>query len=227
MNKLKIFFILPVIWICFTFSCNSGIDRGVIERNNNEVSFQNIKPPKEKQLVAILGFENKSTYASDKLWDTSSQLLFTNLIETGYFRVVEWEKMKQLFDWDALSTSSLVKSPEKRNEARKILLCEYFLTGAVTYFDVSQRAKVSALSKSKVFQTTIRVDLLLQNAQTGEYVAAGKGESIETQEFTGGFLGGATGSWDPKTADKALDTAIRQALFQLVDVYNRKERNEL
>ena len=84
------------------------------------------------EVVAIAGFENKSTYSADKLWDTSGQLLTTSLLEMGTFRLVEWEKMKQLFDWKALSTNSLVKSPTSTAKARKILLCEYFLSGAVT-----------------------------------------------------------------------------------------------
>lgn len=179
----------------------------------------------DKKLVAIAGFENRSTYASDKLWDTSSQLLFTSLVEEGYFRVVEWEKMKQLFDWDALSTSSLIKSPEKMGEARRILLCEYFLSGAVTYFDVSQKSEVSAFSKSKLIETTVRVDLLLQDSRTGEYVSAAKGESTERNEYRGGITGGQTGSWDPKSADIALSNAIRDALAKLTIAFDKRERN--
>jgi len=174
-----------------------------------------IAVPQERKLVAILGFENKSSYSSDKLWDTSARLLYTSLLEAGYFRVVEWEKMKQLFDWDALATASLVKSPEKRGDARKILLCEYFLSGAVTFFDVRQTSQVSALSKRKNFETTIRIDLLLQDAASGEYIGAATGEATEQQSFSGGLSGGQTGSWDPHSADRALDRAIHQALYRL------------
>ena len=171
----------------------------------------------KKKLIAIIGFENKSTYSADKLWDTSAQLLFSNLLEIGNFRVVEWEKMKQLFDWEELSTSSLVKVPEKRNKARKILLCEYFVSGTVTFFDVSQKARVSAMSKSKIIETTIRVDLLMQDAQTGEYVAAAK-------EYEAGLLGGGTGTWDPKSADRALNSAINDAAIKLTNVYYKNEK---
>jgi curli biogenesis system outer membrane secretion channel CsgG len=224
----KIVIVLMVALCCA--SC-STVTNGAHQNNaaypeSSLVSLQNlggVKPPAQKKLVAILGFENKSSYSSDKLWDTSSQLLFSNLLEAGYFRVVEWEKMKQLFDWDALSTSSLIKSPEKRGEVKKILLCEYFLSGAVTYFDVKQHSRVSALSKSKTIETTIRVDLLLQDAQTGEYLSAGKGEAAEVQEFTGGMSGGRTGSWDPTAADRALNAAVRKALANMITVYNRRE----
>ena len=181
----------------------------------------------KKKLIAIIGFENKSTYSADKLWDTSAQLLFSNLLEIGHFRVVEWEKMKQLFDWEELSTSSLVKVPEKRNKAAKILLCEYFVNGTVTFFDISQKAKVSAMSKSKVIETTIRVDLLMQDAQTGEYVAAAKGEAPEKQEYEAGMLGGGTGTWDPKSADRALNSAINEAAIKLTNAYYKnKQDNE-
>lgn len=179
----------------------------------------------KKKLIAIIGFENKSTYSADKLWDTSAQLLFSNLVEIGHFRVVEWERMKQLFDWEELSTSSLVKVPEKRNKASKILLCEYFVNGTVTFFDVSQKARVSAMSKSKTIETTIRVDLLMQDAQSGEYVAAAKGEATERQEFEAGFFGGGTGTWDPKSADRALNNAINDAAVKLTNAYYRHEQD--
>ena len=67
-------------------------------RSEPEFMTASVPPPIKRELVAIAGFENKSTYSADKLWDTSSQLLASHLIQMGYFRVVEWEKMKQLFD---------------------------------------------------------------------------------------------------------------------------------
>lgn len=172
-----------------------------------------------RKLVAIAGFENKSTYGADKLWDTSGQLLTSNLLEMGVFRLVEWEKMKQLFDWQSLSTNSLVKSPENREKARKILLTEFFLSGAVTHYDVAQKSEVSAMSKRKVYITDVRVDLQMQDSATGEYISGASGEASERQEFTGDFSGGQTGTWDPKSGDKALNKAIQMALQKLVDNY--------
>lgn len=176
---------------------------------------------KARKLVAIAGFENKSTFGADKLWDTSGQLLTSNLLEMGTFRLVEWERMKQLFDWHSLSTNALVKSPEKRAEARKILLTEYFLIGAITQFDVKQASEVSALSKRKTYTTHVRVDLQMQDSATGEYVSGATGQSTAQQEFSGDITGGQTGSWDPKSADTALNEAIQQALRKLMDNYRR------
>ena len=178
-------------------------------------------PPQQRELVAIAGFENKSTYSADKLWDTSSGILASYLLRTGYFRVVEWEKMKQLFDWDTLSTASLVKTPEDMKKAQRILLCEHFLSGSITYFDVRQHASVSATSKKKMIDTTIRVDLLIQDAQSGEYMASGMGEHTVSQVYAGGLSGGQTGSWDPRAADHALDMAIGKALFELISTFDR------
>ena len=172
-----------------------------------------------RKLVAIAGFENKSTYGADKLWDTSAQLLTSGLLEMGAFRLVEWEKMKQLFDWKALSTNSLVKSPEQREAARKILLTEYFLSGAVTQYDVAQKSEVSAFSKRKTYVTSVRVDLQMQDAATGEYISGASGEAKEKQEFNGDLGGGETGTWDTRSGDQALGRAIQIALKKLVDTY--------
>ena len=172
-------------------------------------------PPAKKTLVAVAGFENKSTYSADKLWDTSGKFLSSHLLRTGYFRVVEWEEMKRLFDWDTLSQVDIVKSPEKMQQAQRILLCEYFISGAVTRFNVNTTAQTSALSKGKVIDTTVRVDLILQNAQTGEYLATGKGEHTNRQTFDSGQVG----SWDSSAGDDALDRAIGMALFELISTY--------
>ncbi len=173
------------------------------------------------KLVAVAGFENRSTYSADKLWDTSSSLLNTRLIQMGVFRVVEWERMKQLFDWDLLSTAALVQSPAARGEAQRILLCEYFMGGAVTFFNVGRSGRASAISKSKSYTTTIRVDLWLQDAQTGEYLTASSGQGEVERVFRGGLAGGQTGAWDPHDADQALSQAISEALDALVANYAR------
>ncbi len=208
-----------------------GSDKSFSERGNptNQAGMTSISSIASKtiptvtnnrrKLVAIAGFENKSTYGADKLWDTSAQLLTSELLEMGAFRLVEWEKMKQLFDWKALSTNSLVKSPEQREAARKILLTEYFLSGAVTQYDVAQKSEVSAFSKRKTYVTSVRVDLQMQDAATGEYISGASGEAKEKQEFNGDLGGGETGTWDTKSGDQALGRAIQMALKKLVDTY--------
>jgi curli biogenesis system outer membrane secretion channel CsgG len=182
-------------------------------------------PARQKPLVAVVGFENRSTYSADKLWDTSGQLLTAQLLRSGSFRVVaEWDRMKTLFEYDVLRTADIVKTPESRQKASKILLCEYFISGAVTRFDVSQRATTSALSKKKEFQTTVRVDLMMMDPQSGEYVAQGTGEHSVVQSLRGGVTGGQTGTWDPASASEALDKAIAAALAELTHQFQQLDR---
>lgn len=177
-------------------------------------------PPAKKELVAIAGFENKSTYSADRLWDTSGQFLATHLLRTGYFRVVEWEEMKRLFDWDTLSQADIVKSPANMQKARRILLCEFFISGSITRFNVHTHSQVSATAKARTIDTTVRVDLLLQDAQTGEYLSTGQGEHTVRQTFSGNMSGGQVGSWDSSAGDDALDNAIGKALVSLISTFN-------
>ncbi len=177
-------------------------------------------PPAQKQLVAIAGFENKSTYSADRLWDTSGQFLASHLLRTGYFRVVEWEEMKRLFDWDTLSQADIVKSPANMQKARRILLCEYFISGSISRFNVSTHSQVSATSKARTIDTTVRVDLTMQDAQTGEYLATGRGEHTVRQTFSGNMAGGQVGSWDSSAGDEALDNAIAKALVSLIATFS-------
>lgn len=220
--KKYIVFLFGIMLPVFLGIQGCATETGTVPILSSQVTAEPPIPvPSNRKLVAILGFENKSTYASDKLWDTSSQLLFSNILEMGYFRVVEWDKMKQLFDWDALTTSKLIKNPGKISEISRILLCEYFISGAVTYFNVRQTSEVSAMSKQKAFETTIRVDLVMQNAATGEYISAGAGEATEKRVFVGGLTGGQQGTWDPQSADAALNRAISQALYKLTATFDR------
>ena len=180
-------------------------------------------PPLNKKLVAVVGFENKSTYSADMLWDTSSQLLVSELLRANYFRVVEWRRMKDLFDRKALSTSSLVTIPSDRSRAKKILLCNYFIYGALTFYDASVDYEVSAISKSKTLKTTIRVDLTLCNADSGEYISCGTGKGTNIKVLKGGIAGGQSGTWDPSLADEALSKAISQAANELIRNYDKRK----
>lgn len=208
----------------FIFFCFCGLSGAVDPRSirNPESSLQSEVLPQARRLVAVAGFDNKSTYAADRLWDTAGQLLVTRLIKKGIFKVVEWQRMKDLFERDVLSTTTLVERPDQRTKANKILLCDLFIGGSVTFFDVRQSAKVSAISKVKNIETTVRVDLWLQDAQTGEYLSAAAGQGQASQEFKGGFFGGQVGSWDPASADQALESAIEEALDRLIAKYDQK-----
>jgi curli biogenesis system outer membrane secretion channel CsgG len=106
-------------------------------------------------------------------------------------------------------------------EAQKILLTEYFISGAVTQYDVRQTSEVSAMSKKKMYTTNVRVDLQMQDAATGEYLGASNGQSTVNQEFAGDITGGQTGTWDPRSGDDALNQAIQQALKKLIDNYQK------
>jgi curli biogenesis system outer membrane secretion channel CsgG len=223
---ISIFLLCGTINGCITSTHNvNGKIESVVKESNDKNN--SVKPPKARKLVAVAGFENKSTYSADKLWETAAQLLAAHLVKKDYFRVVEWQKMKQLFDWDVLSTANIVATPDNRQRARDILLCELFVGGVVSYFDVSQTAKVSALSKSKVINTTVRVDLWLQDAQTGEYIAAASGEGQAQQEYKGSPFGGKIGTWDPQSADFSLNAAIGTALDKLIQQYEIKNKEKL
>jgi len=206
--------IIPIVLPWSLSGCASGPASGVIISGDPVLDIP--AAPPQKDLVALVGFENKSTYAADKLWETSAELLMSELLKASYFRVVEWEKIKQLFDREILKNCSLIKEPDKRSEAQKILLCEYFLSGAVTRFDVSQRSRVSSFSKEKTFETTVRVDLLLQDSRSGEYLCQGRGEAKAIQTIQAGAMAGQTGTWDPASANDALEKAISAALSQLI-----------
>lgn len=173
-------------------------------------------PPAKRQLAAVAGFENRSTYSADRLWDTAGRFLTDHLIRAGYFRVVEWEKMKRLFDWDTLIRADIAESPEAVRKAGRVLQCEYFVSGVITRFNVQTHPKIKARVKSGAIDTTVSVELLLQDAITGERLATGRGEHTIRQPFPRG----QTVSWDSGAGEDALDMAAGKALVELISTFN-------
>jgi len=184
-------------------------------------------PAGDKRLVAIVGMQNKSIFRAEQLWDMSSDLLTTRLVEIGYFRVIDWQRMKSQFDSVSLQTASLVSTPGSLVNVRDRLSCDYFLGGAITFYDVAQTGEVSAMSKNKTITTTVRVDLWLQHAQTGEYLSAASGNGQAKQQFSGGLMGGVIGTWDFNIANKALTLAIDDALIKLLKTYQQREKQSV
>lgn len=178
--------------------------------------------PSVKRLVAVGGFENKSTFQPDRLCLASSELLASSLAGTGYFRMVEWERMQELFDWRALSTTTMVIPPSERSRLQRILLNEYFVIGEVTSYNVNQKFSSSAISKDKTYTTTIRVSLRLLDAASGENLAYGSGEAVGEKTYKGGLAGGQHGSWDQDVADRVLEIAIRRATHNLIINYDNR-----
>jgi len=186
---------------------------------------QELKTSPSGKLVAIVGMENKSIFKAENLWDVASDLLTTRLVEIGYFRTVNWQRVKNDFDPVSLKTSSLVSTPEQLTDVRNRLSADYFLGGAITFYDVTQSGNVSAISKTKTIATTVRVDLWLQDAGTGEYMSAASGNGKAQQEFRGGLLGGTIGTWDANVANKAMTLAIDDALVKLLKRYQERQKH--
>lgn len=226
MKKNKIFYAMAIVWIVALIGCASPPQTVEYQKGDPQLSKipDSFKAQPSNKLVAIVGIENKSIYRAEKLWDVASELLTTRLVEIGYFRVIDWQRMKSNFDAMMLSTSKLVSSPDQLIDVREKLLCDYFVGGSITFYDVSQTGQVSAMSKTKTITTTVRVDLWLQDSQTGEYLSAASGTGSATQQFSGGLLGGTIGTWDVNVANKSLTMAIDDALTKLLRTYQDRSQ---
>lgn len=224
--------ILTVMVVCLAITgagCGTPPPPSTVEYSNQEAVSLKIpeelrSPPPVKRLTAIVGMQNKSIFRSDLLWDAASDILTTRLVEIGYFRVIDWQRMKSQFDNVSLQTASLVNTPDSLVNVRERLSCDYFLGGAITFYDVSQSGEVSAMSKNKTITTSVRVDLWLQDSQTGEYLSAASGNGQAKQQFSGGLMGGVIGTWDFNVANKSLTLAIDDALIKLLKTYQQREK---
>lgn len=180
----------------------------------------------QDKLVAPVGVVNKSIYKAENLWDVATDIMATKLIETGYFRVVNWDIMKRDFNTAKLESATLVNAPDSLEKVQTQLSCDYYIGGSITYYDVSRNQVAEFSKKEKNITTTVRVDLWIQDSITGEYMAASSATGRVTQTYTGGLTGGSIGSWSFAEANKALAMAVNKGVVNLLTQYHRRSESE-
>lgn len=172
----------------------------------------------EKPRIAVLAFENKTSWWQEALGGAAADHLTTELVNQGRFTVIEREMIDRIIEEQGFQTSGIV-NPEHVVEIGRIAGVDYLLTGSVTRFSVDTKSAGIGGFGASVTTAESALDVRAVNTRTAEIVAAAQGEGskrmggIRTPE--GGFR--TTSSFNADVAQEALAPAIEQVVRHLAD----------
>lgn len=165
-----------------------------------------------KKRVAIVDFENKTTYGQGRLGRAAADILSTELVKAKRFIVLERKELDKVLAEQKLGLSGII---DEKTAAKtgKVLGAQAVVTGAVSEFG-EKLEKGGGLIKKRKQIVECTVDVRVVDATTGQvvYADSGKGE-VELQ--TKHFLSTKSG-YDETLAGKALRAAVTQVISHII-----------
>ena len=180
-------------------------------------NYQGMKHP-----IIVSNFDNKSGFmrgvfseGPDRLSSQAKTVLMAHLQQTGRFRVLDRDNMKEL--------SSEAKLSGKK---QKISGADFAITGDVAEFGRKETGDrqffgVLGSGKSQVAYSKVTVNVVDVASSEVVYSASGSGEYQLNNREVLGF--GGTASYDSTLNGKVLDLAMREAVDRLVEGLEQKK----
>ncbi len=162
-----------------------------------------------KPRVAVIEFKDKTShYSWYRAGEAAQDMLVTELVKSGKYRVIEREQLAAIMQEKGLSLSGDI-DPKTAVKAGKLLGVEYLVTGALTELGVADRgARVpgfGGLPSVRVGSQKMdaSIDARMINTTTGEIVWAdtAKESTSDAQVFVAGAGGGVE---DKRKLDRVL-----------------------
>ncbi len=175
-----------------------------------------------KHPIMVSNFDNKSGFmrgifseGPDRLSSQAKTVLMAHLQQTGRFRVLDRDNMKELSAEAKLS-----------GKAQKIKGADFAITGDVAEFgrkETGDRQLFGVLGsgKSQVAYSKVTVNVVDVASSEVVYSASGTGEYELNNREVLGF--GGTASYDSTLNGKVLDLAMREAVDRLVEGLEQKK----
>ncbi len=183
-----------------------------------------------KKRVAVFEFEDKTDHryrwwTGQTVGRGMSDMLVTELVKTGKYKVIERESLDKLLKEQSLGMTGAVTA-ESAAKAGKLLGVEIAIVGAVTEFGHSRggtggRIKNIRVGVSKQ-SATVGIDIRLINVETGEILAA---EHIRKEKSKKGLsFGTPKFSFDNKNKfdESLVGKATREAIEDIIKLLDDK-----
>lgn len=219
MNKFKLLILLTGLTVLV--SCATESHKAVqVEKSVSAATATNYQGPKHPIMVS--NFDNKSGFMKgvfsegpDRLSSQAKTVLMAHLQQTGRFRVLDRDNLKEL--------SSEAKLSGKK---QKITGADFAITGDVTEFgrkETGDRQLFGVLGSGKSQTAYSKVTVSVVDVATSEviYSASGSGEYALNNREVLGF--GGTAAYDSTLNGKVLDLAMREAVDRLVEGLEQKK----
>lgn len=182
------------------------------------VSFSYMYSAQGKLRIAVVKFENKSTWHwwGDKLGEAAADVFVTNLVNTGKFSMIEREKVNEILREQDFGASGAVTA-QTAAKVGKMLGVDLILTGSITQFSVSKVG--GGIGRIGLGVTTGKVVLQarLVNTSTGEIIVAAEEEN--KKRLVGARYKGANfqQSFDQGLANEVMHPAVEKMVAKIVD----------
>lgn len=160
-----------------------------------------------KKRVFISEFANRTVYGQRRLGSGISDILATELNQTGAFILLERERLEAILNEQALGMSGIV-TEKTAPKVGELLGANAIVTGAVTQFGVRTEAQDLVITASKKQIAACTVDVRLIDVSTGRIVWAGSGRGEAVRKYTNYFGSGTAGGYDEILEGDALRAAI-------------------
>ncbi len=177
-----------------------------------------------KPRVAVIEFKDKTShYSWYRAGEAAQDMLVTELVKSGKYRVIDREQLDAIMREKNLSLSGEV-DPRTAVKAGKLLGVEYLITGALTELGVANRgARVPGafgLPSVRVGSQKMdaSIDARMINTTTGEIVWADTAK--ETTSDASVYVAGAGGGVDDK---RKLDRVLRPVVVKLAESMGKVE----
>lgn len=174
-----------------------------------------------KPRVAVIEFKDKTQhYSWYRAGEAAQDMLVTELVKSGKYRVIEREQLQAIMQEKNLSLSGEI-DPKTAVKAGKLLGVEYIITGALTELGVADRGAHVPGGLLGRFQPSVNVgsqkmdaaiDARMINTTTGEIVWADSAKESTSDAKV--FVAGAGGGVDDK---RKLDRVLRPVVVKLAE----------
>jgi curli biogenesis system outer membrane secretion channel CsgG len=171
-----------------------------------------------KPRVAVIEFKDKTShYSWYRAGEAAQDMLVTELVKSGKYRVIEREQLAAIMQEKGLSLSGDI-DPKTAVKAGKLLGVEYIITGALTELGVADRgARVpgfGGLPSVRVGSQKMdaSIDARMINTTTGEIVWADTAKESTSDAQV--FVAGAGGGVEDK---RKLDRVLRPVVVKLAE----------
>ncbi len=169
----------------------------------------------EKPRIAVLEFKNK---ADNQWWShggagAMQDVLVTELVKSGKFRVIDREMLNSLMREKNLSLSGSI-DPSTAVKAGKLLGVQYFLTGAVTEYGNTKAGGGGWRLSVKKNTFVAAVNARVIDTTTGEIIWAdeARGEESSTKVRVHGYGGGVD---DDRMFDKVMKPVVQELVASI------------
>jgi curli biogenesis system outer membrane secretion channel CsgG len=175
-------------------------------------------PPQDKVRVAVIGFENNSTwtYWGDNLGYAAADELVTQLFQTGKFSVVERTQINAILSEQDFGQSGRVNSAQAADIGR-ILGVQVMITGSITKFSIDTKGGGIGGFGAEYSEAESMLDVRLIDVNTAEILFADEGMG---KKRLGGFrVGGVSAyqDYDVGLAQEALRPAVEEIVEKIAD----------